>query len=172
MASQGPCSSFFLSPQKKGYILLLKSDAAGAEPVTLGLGVWGAYKTFVRTDGLLGIVSAASHRPAPYRLTWHTIHPASGRVLSSEHKHFWAVHPDLLDQLFHAASHRVVAMPDKQSMVVMQADTLLELSRFMMPDGNAEVGAPALSLGSLAWSHDDARLASSWGALLLLPGFS
>ena len=159
VASQGPCSSFYLSSQKKGSILLLNTDAAGAEPVTLGLGVRGAYKAFVRRDGLLCIVSAATHRPAPYRLTWHTIHPASGQVLSSEHKHFWTVHPDLLDWVFHAASHKVVAMPDEQSVVLMEADTLLEISRFRVPDGNPEAGTPALSLGSLAWSHDGARLA-------------
>ena len=113
----------------------------------------------MRTDGLLCIVNAAVHLSAPYQLLWHTVDPASGQVLSSENRHFWTIHPDLLDQVFHAASHRVVALPDEQSIVVLEADTLQEINRILVPHGNPRAGAPALSLGSLAWSHEGARLA-------------
>ena len=75
----GPCSSFFLSPDKDGALLLFNADAEGAEPVTLGLRVRGAYKAFVRTDGLLCIVHAAEDdylSPASSSGTPSTLPPA------------------------------------------------------------------------------------------------
>ncbi|KAK9840061.1 hypothetical protein WJX74_002738 [Apatococcus lobatus] len=159
VSRHGPCCSYFLSPQKDGTLLFLNADAEGTQPMLLSMRIWGTFHGFVRKNGMLGLVEASDYRTRPCQLTWHTVDASTGQTLSSEQRHHWTLDNHIQDHVFNAATHRAVAVTDHHSLVVMDADTLQEVSRLTVLPQHTELDSNALSLGKLAWSHDGQKLA-------------
>lgn len=131
---------------------LLNADARGTESMLLGSRLWDIWYAFVRKDSLLCIVEAFHHIVGLAELRWRTIDPASGQTLSCTHRHSWLpVGP--LDVMFHAASHKVAALGDEHSVIVMDADTLQKVSKLRLCSRHQDQGEVVASAGSLAWSH-------------------
>ena len=145
----GLCCNFFLSSQKDGTMLFLHADAEGAQPMQLSMRIWGTCSGFVRKDGLLCLVEASDYRTRPCQLTWHTIDPATGQTISSEQRHFWTFDSHVGNRVFNAASHWAVAATDHHSLVIMEADTMQEVSRFTVTPRHAELDPITLRQGKL-----------------------
>ena len=121
--------------------------------------IWHA---FVRMDGMLCIVDAARQLSLP-ELRWHTIDPASGQTLSCKHMHFWFRWASSLNQVYHCASHRLVALGSELPLAVMEADSLEAVSCISVLPRHQQLGQVSCSVGLLAWSHDGGMLAVSIG---------
>ncbi|KAK9840315.1 hypothetical protein WJX74_007462 [Apatococcus lobatus] len=165
-SAHGPYRNYLLSPQKDRSIQLLNVDASDAEPVLLSMRMYSAYYAFVRKDSLLCIVDAHHTSSNLSALRWQTFAPATGKTISCTHQHFWFDTFDCyswMELVFHATSHRAVALTDAHLPVVMEADSLQEVSRFLVAPRHQERGKVPLSIGSLAWSHTGAMLAVHLG---------
>ena len=122
----------------------------------------GVFSGFVRKDGLLRLAEPSDYRTRPCQLAWYIIDATTGQIVSSELRHFWTLDVSIQDFLFYAASHRAVAMTDEHSLVVMEADTMEEISRFRLVPHHAELHVNARCwLGQLAWSNDRRKPAAT-----------
>ena len=120
--------------------------------------VWHA---FLGNDDLIHIVEPLGNA-MPYPLRWHTVDPATGKVVREELKHVWAISLDHLKHVYHAASQQGAATLGQGTIIVMEATTLAELNRLK--------AGPQLGLGSQAgaslmcfeWSPTGRMLATLW----------
>ena len=141
---------------------LLNADAKQAAHVHLDHKLASPSHACIGQDGQLHLVEASrslltAGDSGPPPLTWYTIDPASGRTVSSlvKHRSCGLHHIVSID---HAQFHRLLCMVDPLTMAVMDAETVQEISRFVLPSH-----LQASSLNSLfpaaPWSADGSMLA-------------
>lgn len=168
---------YLLSQLQDGRLALLDPNSAAAQPICLGVYPPLGFHAYIGETEHLHIVELgyAAHAGldwahSDYSITWHIVNPATRQILRSQRKHGWPTQLPKLKHVYHAASSRVVAMSETNTLAIMHAVTLEEITRCdISPRHPSLIKANSGVMEQLAWSHSGSMLAvamSSYPAML------
>lgn len=140
--------SFFLVSSEFS-LLLLDANKHPAEPIKLEHKPENFNQAYMGADGLLHVIEIVRGC-----MRWTNVDPASGKTVAAHHRHYWMLLPSKV--LYHAGSSRVLGMADRdgRTMVVMDSDSLQEISRWSIAPHR-----PGVEPVQLAWSQTGSMLA-------------
>lgn len=148
-------------------LVLLDPSQEAAQPVRLAISPFPEFRAFILSDGALRIVERVVDRfgikveQMTGRLRWHTFDPATGRILASELKHTWPEPGDGPDfaSIYHARTHKVIAFDGSHTLVIMDAESLADITRCDLSLCHLGVESMSLTMLQIAWSPSGLLLA-------------
>lgn len=165
-----PClsmPSYLMSQLAHGTLTLYNASLSHGQPVQLSRKPTGPFTTYMGREGCLHIAeisnSEASLPQEAPSLLWHSLDPATGQLLASQHKHHWSISVNDLPQAHHARSQSVLAMVDMRTVAVMDASSREEVSRCGPdPELLVAMAAGTTVVQKVAWSHTGSMLAVAY----------
>ncbi len=150
--------TYLLCREPNGVISVLDANAPSPQPKRLALKSRKDLITYIGRDRHLRILE--SHNDAAEKINWHIIDLATGHILASERKLFW--HTDECQPgAVHHAARRVYALHNSRTIVIMDAESLQEITRCTVAPRHGKARYESVNVGSLAWSGRGNMLAVS-----------
>lgn len=172
----------FLTNSYDGSMILYNADQQPAQPIKLAhRSTCWMQQARMGADNLLHIVESAGAQISGYdseydenyvrpSMCWRKISPTSGQTVASLSRPYQSLKEK---PVLHLSTGGVLGMADQQTLVVIDSDSLLEISRLSMPSHFADIWVdPRHSrVLEVAWSHTGSMLAVVHASQAALHGY-